>query len=48
MFCDTGKLYFIQNEVNIPYNFNLNGRDQVIISRICIGHSKLTHTYHLD
>ena len=46
-FCDTSKLYSIQNKVNIPYNFNLKRYDQVIISRIRIGHSKLTHTYLL-
>ena len=44
-FCDSSKLYSIQNKVNIPYNFNLNRSDQVVISRIRIGHSKLTHTY---
>ena len=46
-FCDTSKLYSIQNKVNIPYNFNLKRSDQVVISRIRIGHSKLTHTYLL-
>ena len=46
-FCDTSKLYSIQNKVNIPYNFNLKRSDQVIFSRIRIGHSKLTHIYLL-
>ena len=46
-FCDTSKLYSIQNKVNIQYNFNLKRNDQVIISRIRIGHSKLTHIYLL-
>ena len=46
-FCDTSKLYSIQNKVNIPYRFNLKRSDQVVISRIRIGHSKLTHTYLL-
>ena len=46
-FCDTSKLYSIQNEVNIPYNFNLKHSDQTVVSRIRIGHSKLTHTYLL-
>ena len=27
-FCDTSKLYSIQNKVNIPYNFNLKRSDQ--------------------
>ena len=44
-FCDTSKLYSIQNKANIPYNLNLKRSDQVFISRIRIGHSQLTHTY---
>ena len=44
-FCDTSKLYSIQNMVNIPYYLNLKQSDQVIISRIRIGQSKLTYTY---
>ena len=43
-FCDTSKLYPNQNKVNIPYNFNLKRSDQVVISRIRIGHLKFTHT----
>ena len=31
-FCDTSKLYSIQNKVNVPYNFNLKRSDQVVIS----------------
>ena len=46
-FCDTSKLYSIQNKVNIPYKFNLKRSDQVVILGIRIGHSKLTHTYLL-
>ena len=46
-FCDTSKLYSIQNKVNIPYNFYLKCLLNVVISRIRIGHSKLTHTYLL-
>ena len=46
--CDTSKLYFVQNKVNIPDNFNLKRSDQAVISRIRIGHSKLTHTYLLN
>ena len=46
-FCDTSKLYPFQIKVNIPYNYNLKRRDQVVISRIRIGHSKLTRTYLL-
>ena len=34
-------------KVNIPYDFNLKRSDQAVISIICIGHSKLTHTYLL-
>ena len=45
--CERSKLYSIQNKVNIPYNFNLERSDQVVISRIRICHSKLTHTYLL-
>ena len=44
-FCDTSKLYFIQNKDNISYNFNLKRSDQVIISRTRIGYCKLTHTF---
>ena len=46
-FSDTSKLYSIQNNVNLPYNFNLKHSDQVVISRIRIGYSKLTHRYLL-
>ena len=46
-FCDTSKLYSIQNKVNIPYNFNLKRSDQVVISRIRVGHTKFTHSYLL-
>ena len=48
-FCDTctSKLKSIQNKVNKPCNFNLKRRDDVIISRIRIGHSRLTHSYLL-
>ena len=28
-FCDTSKLYSIQNKVNVPYNLNLKRRYQV-------------------
>ena len=43
-FWDTSRLYSIQNKVNKPRIFNLNNRDDVVISRICIGHSRLTHS----
>ena len=48
-FCDTctSKLISIQNKVNKPCNFNLKRRDDVIISQIRIGHSRLTHSYLL-
>ena len=46
-FCDTSELYSIQNKVNIPYNFNLKRSDQIVISRIRIGLSKLTHIHVL-
>ena len=45
--CDTSKLYSIQNKVNIPYHFNIKRSDQVVISRIRIGHLTLTNTYFL-
>ena len=41
-FCDTSKLYSIQNKVNKPCTFYLKRTDDVIISRIRIGHSRLT------
>lgn len=44
-FCDTNKLYAIENKVNKSYNFGLKRQDEVIISRIRIGHSKITHEY---
>ena len=37
----------IQNKVNKPCYFNLTRRDDVIISRIRISHSRLTHSYLL-
>ena len=42
-------VYSIKNIINIPYNCNLKRSDQVIISRILIGHSQLhvTRTYIL-
>ena len=40
-FCDRNKLYCIQNKVNKPYNLTLKRQDEVIISRIRIGHSNL-------
>ena len=40
-------IYFFQNKVNKPYISYHKRSDQVIISRIRIGHSKLTHTYLL-
>ena len=33
--------------MNIPYNFKLKRSEQVVISVIRIGHSKLTHAYYL-
>ena len=42
-FFDTIKL-FLKNKANKPNNSHLKHSDQVIISRIRIGHSKLTHT----
>ena len=42
-FC--GKLCYIQNKVSIPYNHNLKRSDQGVISRICIGLSKLVHSF---
>ena len=41
----TSKLYSIQNKVNKPCNIILKREDEVIISRLRIGHSKLTHSY---
>ena len=38
-FCDRNKLYCIQNKVNKPYNLTLKRQNEVIISRIRIGHS---------
>ena len=46
-FCDTSKLYSIQNKVNKPSNFNLKLTDDLIISLIRIDHSRLTHLYLL-
>ena len=43
-FCDTSKLYPIQDKVNKPFNFNLKRRDDVIVSRNRIGHSRLNHS----
>ena len=43
--CDTSREYSIKKRVNMPYNFHLERSDQVVISRICNGHSKLTHTF---
>ena len=40
--CDKSKLYSIQNKVNKTCNLNLKRRDDVIISRIPRGHSRLT------
>ena len=47
-FCDTSKLYSIQNKVNKPCNIVLKREDEVIITRLRIGHSKLTHSYLLN
>ena len=47
-FCDTSKVYSIQNKVNMPNNFNVKRSGQLVISRIRIGHSKLTQTYLLN
>ena len=46
-FSDTSKLYSFHNKVNKPFNFNLKRTDDVIISRIRIGHSELTDSYLL-
>ena len=37
-------LIYLKNKANNPNNSHLKHSDQVIISRIRIGHSKLTHT----
>jgi hypothetical protein len=47
-FYDTSKLYSIQNKVNTPCNITLKRDNEVIISRLYIGHSKLTHSYLLN
>jgi hypothetical protein len=47
-FHDTSKLYSIQNNVNKPWNITRKREDKVIISRLRIGHSKLTHSYLLN
>ena len=44
----TSKLYSIQNKVNKPCNTILKREDEVIISRLRIGHSKLTHSYLMN
>ena len=44
----TSKLYSIQNKVNKPCNVILKREDEVIISRLRIGHSKLTHSYLIN
>ena len=46
-FCDTSKLYSIQNKVDRPSKILLK-REEVIITRLRIGHSKLTHSYLLS
>ena len=46
-FCDKSKLYSILNKVNKTCNLNPKRRNDVIISRIPIGHSRLTHSYLL-
>ena len=43
----TSKLYAIQNKVNKPCNVILKREDEVIISRLRIGHSKLTRVTHI-
>ena len=47
-FCDESKLYAIENKVNKSPHFGLKRQDEVIISRIRIGHSKITHEYLLN
>ena len=47
-FCDTSKLYSIQNKVNKSSNIILKRQDEVIIYRLRIGHTKLTHNYLLN
>jgi hypothetical protein len=44
----TSKLYSIQNKVNKPFNIILKREDEVIISRLRISHSKLTHSYLIN
>jgi hypothetical protein len=44
----TSNLYSIQNKVNKPCNIVLKREDEVIISRLRIGHSKLTHSYLIN
>ena len=45
---DRNILYSSQNKVNKSYNFSLYRLDEVIISRIRIGHSTFTHSYLLQ
>ena len=47
-FHDTNKLYSIQCKINKSSNIILKRDDEVIISRLRIGHSKLTHSYLLN
>ena len=44
-FCNTSKLYYIENKVSKSYNYNLKRSDQDVISRNRIGHSKLVHCF---
>ena len=47
-FCDRNKLYCVQNIVDKSYNFSLNRQDEIIISRIRVGHSTFTLMYPLQ
>jgi len=41
------KLYAIQPEINNPKSLNMSRREEIVYRRLRIGHSHITHSYHL-
>ena len=41
------KLYAIQPEISNPKSLNMSRREEIVYRRLRIGHSHITHSYHL-